>query len=128
MATMYTAELRHGIFHRRRVRFDFDMLAWFILYDELGWDFEAIAKKPTEETITRMMYAAAKSHAIKSGRRFRLTVADIVRILERSRTVDSDRLKEVFAKSAREVPALLAEKTRKGGGGNEKKKQDGMIL
>ena len=124
MAGLYSAELRYGLFRRKRITFDFDMLAWFILYDELGWDFNALQTQPPEQAMTMMLYAAAKSAAVKSGGRMRHTVADIVKILEGSRTMESERLKGVFAKSAKEIPAEISEKL--GGGEGGKKKQIGM--
>lgn len=120
----YTACLRYGIF-RRRVWFDFDMLAWFILYDDFGWQFEEIHKHPHEELMTRLLFAAAKSHALKKGLKFCWTMPGIVKVLEKSRTVDSERLKTVFVKSSRDIPGMITEKIA-GGSGEGKKKQHGM--
>lgn len=122
-ASQYRAELSYGILNHKKLLFDFDMMAWFILYQDFGWDFEEIGRQPSEKLMTFLLLSASKSYCIKSGKKFNLTLEKLVKILENSKTAESERLKIVFAQSSRAIPEEINEKM---GSGSVKKKQRGM--
>lgn len=121
-SSQYRAKLSYGLFKHKTVYFDFDMLAWFILYEDFGWQFDDIGKQPPEKLMTHLLIAAAKSHAIKNNRVMNLTIGKLIKILENSKTGESEKLKAVFSQSSRAIPTEINEKM----GSGVKKKQPGM--
>jgi hypothetical protein len=119
---IYQAVLSYGFLIKKKIQFDFDMLAWFLLYQDFGWEFDDIGKKPPEELMAHLLVSAAKSHAVKLGKPIKIDIKKIGKILENSKTSESEKLKAVFAQSSRAIPAEIADKI----GGQVKKKQRGM--
>ena len=118
--SQYRASLTYGFLNLKRVYFDFDMLAWFILYQDYVWEFDEIGKQQPEKLMTQLLVSASKSYAIKTGTVFNMTLDKLVKILENSKTADSERLKTIFTQRSKSIPVEIAEKV--GNGGSQKKK------
>lgn len=123
--TIYRVELRLGRWPRRRTQgFAFDMLAWYLLYDDFGWDFEAIGKADRNELLAKMVYSAAKSANIHDGKAFRYTIQEVAGWIADTRTSEFERLRSVFEASMKMIPQEMAAKAE--GMKDAKKKHRGM--
>jgi hypothetical protein len=69
-----------------RLGFLFDMYAWFLLFEEFGFDLSDIK----QEAMRRILYTAAVSAARDQGKRVWFTADDIDRFIETVPTKESN--------------------------------------
>lgn len=127
MDALHYCELTVGRWPFRRSQgFSFDMLAWYLLYDEFGWDFDKIAATDRVEVMSKMVYCAAKSANYSKGKSARFTIKDVGKWMENTRTKESDRMRAVFERSMRVLPSMMADRAAKyNAAGGEKKTRSG---
>lgn len=94
---------RFGFSYWRRQAFFFNMSAWFALYEDYGWDFDAMGKIPPLEMSAKMIFEAAKQGNFKEGKPFSMGFLQLTEQVGGMRLDDGEKLKAVFAKSAQVV-------------------------
>lgn len=80
--------------------FEFNMAAWFTVYEQYDWDIEAIRALPKEELSARMIYEAAKQGNFVNGKPFKTPLGKLLSWVGNMRKDDGDKLGVVFTKSA----------------------------
>jgi len=75
--------------------FLFDMYAWFLLFDEFGFDLSELK----DEASKHIIYCAAVSSCRSKGRKIWFDSKDVNQFLQNTPTKDSTKVKETFKKS-----------------------------
>lgn len=83
-----------------RIGFNFDMLAWFYVYQDRGIDISQI--KPSD-LIGSMLYCSAKSWAVQSGRKVWFDYKDVSDWVDRMTTKEFEAIQKIFLESFKDI-------------------------
>ena len=98
--------------------FLFSTLAWFLVWQDYGWDLEELTSKPTKELMTKIVYYAAKVANYDKGLPAKFTILEMASWLEECPTKYTDELAECY----KAAMTVMPEEMKKIGDKSVKKK------
>lgn len=112
---------RFGFTRTRKQGFLFSMLAWYLLYEEYGWDFDGMREKGEAELMSKMVYLAAKVANWDKGLPAMFTLADVAGWLDQCNGKDTKLVEQTFKRAMTVIPDEIKERGEKAQAGSKKK-------